>query len=153
MQEHQLQTVVKRALFPRQSPAKTCAEIALTVLTKGHRVDPEQRVPFECLRALRRMAVERADQAAKQRGERDLAAALQREQASFGFEAKERDPDPAGSVLVRLRTVWQEGSAELEAQRAERLKEHLSKILSAIPEREASLKAQGDEEAAAQFAS
>eukprot|EP00660_Eupelagonema_oceanica_P000665 gene665-biopygen12615 len=41
------------ALFPKHT--RRCQEIVFTLMVQGHRIDPEQVVPYECLRLLWRM--------------------------------------------------------------------------------------------------
>eukprot|EP00664_Eupelagonemidae_sp_cell27_P003756 gene3756-5807_t len=47
------------ALFPQHK--RRCPGIVYTLFTKGHRLDPEQALPCECLAALRRMVDRRAE--------------------------------------------------------------------------------------------
>eukprot|EP00660_Eupelagonema_oceanica_P019103 gene19103-biopygen11384 len=47
------------ALFPKHT--RRCQEIVFTLMVQGHRIDPEQVVPYECLRLLWRMVDRRPD--------------------------------------------------------------------------------------------
>eukprot|EP00660_Eupelagonema_oceanica_P019177 gene19177-biopygen34929 len=46
-------------LFPKHK--RRCPEIVLTLMVQGHRLDPEQIVPYECLRLLWRMVDRRPE--------------------------------------------------------------------------------------------
>eukprot|EP00660_Eupelagonema_oceanica_P019190 gene19190-biopygen18435 len=54
-----MRRVFMGALFPKH--ARRCAEVVLTLMVQGHRVDPEQIVPHECLRLLWRMVDRRPE--------------------------------------------------------------------------------------------
>eukprot|EP00664_Eupelagonemidae_sp_cell27_P001926 gene1926-9544_t len=54
-----LQRSFVMALFPKHR--RRCPEIVLTLMARGHRLDPDQQVPCECLGALRRMVDRRAE--------------------------------------------------------------------------------------------
>eukprot|EP00664_Eupelagonemidae_sp_cell27_P006048 gene6048-8598_t len=47
------------ALFPKHK--RRCLEIVFTLMVKGHLLDPEQAVPYQCLRTLRDMADRRPE--------------------------------------------------------------------------------------------
>eukprot|EP00660_Eupelagonema_oceanica_P019456 gene19456-biopygen3601 len=54
-----LRRAFSMALFPKHT--RRCQEIVFTLMVEGHRIDPEQVVPYECLRLLWRMVDRRPD--------------------------------------------------------------------------------------------